>query len=90
LNIGCESPISKMTGFFYLLKFIFMIYKFKNDDEKTLEVEFFNSTNFDEECIDVIHFTITNENKDSIYFEMTKSEVFKLIGALHLLHKEME
>lgn len=67
-----------------------MIYKFKDHAEKIMEVELFNKENFIEQCIDSIDFTITNENEDSIYFSMTKIEVFKLIGALHLLHKEME
>jgi hypothetical protein len=58
-----------------------MIYKFE-DEATTLEVELFNEKN--------VSFSVLNENEIPITAYLKKKDIYHLIGALHLLHKEME
>jgi hypothetical protein len=64
-----------------------MIYKFE-DYDTIMEVELFNEDNSGE-LIDKVDFTITQE-KGFFNVRLKKKDVFMLIGALHLLHKEMK
>lgn len=66
-----------------------MIYKFKDSDDFTLEVErFTNETDYG--AFDVVSFTSVNNDDTLISVELDKKDVYHLIGALHLLHKEMK
>lgn len=66
-----------------------MIYKFKDSDDFTLEVErFTNETDYG--SVDVVSFTSVNNDDTFISVELDKKDVYHLIGALHLLHKEMK
>ena len=66
-----------------------MIYKFKDSDDFTLEVErFTNETDYG--AVDVVSFTSVNNDDTLISVELDKKDVYHLIGALHLLHKEMK
>jgi hypothetical protein len=60
-----------------------MIYKFKCNQSviDTLEVECEN---------DLVVFTTTVYEGGTTNFFMDKEDVYKMIGALHLLHKEMK
>ncbi len=63
-----------------------MIYKFKQDDQAViLEVE----PICDQAPVDMIELTIMTEH-GSKSICLYKDDVYKLIGALHLLHKEMK
>ena len=63
-----------------------MIYKFKQEDQNSiLEVE--NIT--EREPISIVELTIIESNGTKSIF-LYKEDVYKLIGALHLLHKEMK
>jgi|LakMenEpi03Aug12_release.lakeMendotaPanAssembly.Ray.scaffolds.fasta_scaffold6051875_1 hypothetical protein len=57
-----------------------MIYKFQ-DEATTLEVELFNEKS--------VVFTVLDENDDPVYAYLNKKDIYHLIGALHLIHKEM-
>ena len=66
-----------------------MIYKFKDSDDFTLEVErFTNETDYG--AVDVVSFTSVNNDDTLISVELDKKDIYHLIGALHLLHKEMK
>ncbi len=59
-----------------------MIYKFKDHVQGTeLEIEQHN--------IDAVSFEITIDEK-FLSVSLCKKDIYHLIGALHLLHKEME
>lgn len=63
-----------------------MIYKFKQDDQAViLEVELIN----DQAPVDMVQLTIMAEHGSNCVY-LYKEDVYKLIGALHLLHKEMK
>jgi hypothetical protein len=68
-----------------------MIYKFEslNGGIEAMEIKIIYGDCCDSNEETVLQFYIRNESDDS-YFELTKQEVYKLIGALHLLHKEMK
>jgi len=66
-----------------------MIYKFA-DYESAIDMEVNHIENTNPEP-DSILFTIkTDEEALELNIHLNKKEVFKLIGALHLLHKEMK
>jgi len=60
-----------------------MIYKFENESA-TLEVQQFND--------ETVFFTIIDEVEDDNYLiaHLSKKDVYHLIGALHLIQKEMK
>jgi hypothetical protein len=58
-----------------------MIYKFQ-DEATTMEVEQFNEK--------TISFSILDENDNPVNAYLSKKDIYHLIGALHLLHKEMK
>jgi UTP-glucose-1-phosphate uridylyltransferase len=63
-----------------------MIYKFrKQDQDSILEVE--NITEL--ENVGIVELTIITHN-GTRSISLYKDDVYKLIGALHLLHKEMK
>ena len=63
-----------------------MIYKFKQEDQDSiLEVE--NIT--ESEQISIVELTILTPNGTTSIL-LYKEDIYKLIGALHLLHKEMK
>jgi hypothetical protein len=69
-----------------------MIYKFQ-EDFKLLEVELFNEDNQSMGMEDNVCFSIkdeTNEQDEWVSISIKKKDVYHLIGALHLLHKEMK
>ncbi len=57
-----------------------------------MEVELFTKNNQSEELPDCINFSVFDEDDPDSYksVDLYKSDVFKLIGALHMLHKEMQ
>jgi len=57
-----------------------MIYKFQ-DEATTLEVELFNENS--------VCFTIFDEVDNPVNAYLSKKDIYHLIGALHLLQKEM-
>jgi len=57
-----------------------MIYKFQ-DEAPTLEVELFNENS--------VCFTIFDEVDNPVNAYLSKKDIYHLIGALHLLQKEM-
>lgn len=64
-----------------------MIYKF-NKQKNCLEVERVDENSF---LPDGVTFSIINMNESTTQsIKLNKEDVFKLIGALHLLHKEMK
>jgi len=69
-----------------------MIYKFyRPETSNSLEFELFNETNQSVGLPDVVNVSITDLDTDEIMLvDLTKKDVFRLIGALHLLHKEMK
>lgn len=67
-----------------------MIYKFENIKYNTsLEVEKFED-DLQSQRNEVVSFSCTDASGDCISVELDKKEVYYLIGALHLLHKEMK
>jgi hypothetical protein len=79
-------------GFFLLIKNYFMIYKFE-ENSMNLEVELFNEENQSQNLPDNILFSIKDidDKNDSWHsVSLNKKDVYLLIGALHLLHKEMK
>lgn len=58
-----------------------MIYKFE-DEATTLEVELFRENS--------VCFTVFDEQDNPINAYLSKKDIYYLIGALHLLHKEMK
>lgn len=63
-----------------------MIYKFRKDEQEcVLEVENVSENN----VIGIVQFTIIKQGREEA-IDLHKEDVFKLIGALHLLHKEMK
>ena len=69
-----------------------MIYKFdKHDQNSCLEVELFNEENQTPELDDSVEFSIIQHDSDSyVAISLNKKDIYRLIGALHLLHKEMK
>lgn len=69
-----------------------MIYKFyRPETSNSLEFELFNETNQSIGLPDVLNVSITDlETDEMLLVDLTKQDVFRLIGALHLLHKEMK
>jgi hypothetical protein len=69
-----------------------MIYKFyRPETSNSLEFELFNETNQSMGLPDVVNVSITDlEIDEMLLVDLTKQDVFRLIGALHLLHKEMK
>ena len=69
-----------------------MIYKFNQQESGvSLEIEHFNEENKSKELPDVINFSIiSDESGDFFGIDLSKQDVYRLIGALHLLHKEMK
>lgn len=69
-----------------------MIYKFeKHDQNGSLEVELFNEENQTPNLDDNVEFSITQHDSDSfVSISLNKKDIYRLIGALHLLHKEMK
>jgi hypothetical protein len=67
-----------------------MIYKF-TDEFKLLEFELFNSENQSAELEEHICFSVKDEvgSDEWISVSLNKKDVYNMIGALHLLHKEM-
>jgi hypothetical protein len=62
-----------------------MIYLLRNEIKSAaMEIEFFPAEN-------IVNFQIFNLDTDSSFcIDLNKQDVFKLIGVLHLLNKEME
>lgn len=62
-----------------------MIYKFKQDDQDLiLEIEHLK----EQEGVNMVELTIISQHvSQSIY--LYKDDIYKLIGALHLIQKEM-
>lgn len=58
-----------------------MIYKFI-DEATTLEVELFSENS--------VCFRILDEEESPVNAFLDKKDIYHLIGALHLLHKEMK
>lgn len=69
-----------------------MIYKFvDHGNDSELELEAFNDTNQSVGLPETICFSIKMVNDDNWnLIHLTKPQVYKMIGALHLLHKEMK
>lgn len=70
-----------------------MIYKLKQHETgMTMEVELFNESNQSIQVPDCINFSMFDEDTPDSYYSinLNKSDVFKLIGVLHMLHKEMK
>lgn len=69
-----------------------MIYKFyRPETSNSLEFELFNETNQSIGLPDVVNVSIADlETDEMLLVDLTKQDVFRLIGALHLLHKEMK
>ena len=69
-----------------------MIYKFdKHDQNSCLEVELFNEENQTPELDDSVEFSNIQHDSDSyVAISLNKKDIYRLIGALHLLHKEMK
>jgi len=57
-----------------------MIYKFE-DEATILEVELFNEN--------TVSFAILDDNEEYVHAFLNKKDIYHLIGALHLLQKEM-
>jgi len=68
-----------------------MIYKFQ-EDFKLLEFELFNEDNQSAGMEDNVCFSIKDEAgaDEWISISLNKKDVYRFIGALHLLHKEMK
>jgi hypothetical protein len=58
-----------------------MIYKFQ-DEATLMEVEQFSETS--------IRFSVFDEDDSPVHAYLSKKDIYHLIGALHLLHKEMK
>lgn len=69
-----------------------MIYKFyRPETSNSLEFELLNETNQSIGLPDVLNVSITDlETDEMLLVDLTKQDVYRLIGALHLLHKEMK
>lgn len=68
-----------------------MIYKFiEHETGVSMEVEHFNELNQSFNLPDTIAFTIISDDNSSRTIHLLKDDIYKLIGALHLLHKEMK
>lgn len=70
-----------------------MIYKFlQPETEIIMEIELFNEENQSTQLLDNVNFSIFNidDYNGQKSIDLTKGDVFKLIGVLHLLHKEMK
>jgi hypothetical protein len=82
LGVDCSrDTLQETLGHFYFIKFIYMIYKFE-DKATTLEVELFSESS--------VMFSVFDENNEPVIAFLNKKDIYHLIGALHLLHKEME
>ena len=69
-----------------------MIYKFKDFDNPVfMEIELLSEDNGYHNEYETVNLNIALEGDDNYNsIDLTKSQVYKLIGALHLLHKEMK
>lgn len=69
-----------------------MIYKFEclMGSNDAMEVKSVDGDCYESTENKLIQFSIENESIGTAYFVLTKDDVYKLIGALHLLHKEMK
>lgn len=70
-----------------------MIYKFyQPETDSIMEIESFNRKNQSIELPETVNFSIfIKEDEDNFKsIDLNKEDVFKLIGVLHLLHKEMK
>ena len=73
-------------GFLHLTNLFIMIYKFRKEEQNcVLEIE----PIFNEAPIDIVELSIIAES-GTRSISLYKDDVYKLIGALHLLHKEMK
>jgi hypothetical protein len=82
-------------GLFYALNFYNMIYKLKQENTTMLlEIELFNKIKsiINEDEPDVVSFMIGEEENFLQGYEirLNKIQVYRLIGVLHMLHKEMK
>ena len=67
-----------------------MIYKFEcREESNEMEVALFNDENQSKELKEVVTFSI-NESDNWYSCSLNKKDIYHLIGALHLLHKEMK
>lgn len=68
-----------------------MIYKFYKPEEcVSLEIELFNENNQSKELPDSVEFSLNgDEMNEFMSITLNKHDVYKLIGALHIIHKEM-
>jgi hypothetical protein len=69
-----------------------MIYKF-NDYERgtTLEVQLYNEDNQPPQDDEYVEIQLCNESTEElITIDLSKKQLFKLIGALHCIQKEMK
>lgn len=68
-----------------------MIYKF-TEEFKLLEIELFNSENESAASEENVCFSIKDEvgTDEWITVSLNKKDVYSMIGALHLLYKEMK
>lgn len=68
-----------------------MIYKFiEHETGMFMEIEQFNESNQSIELPDTICFSIGEDGANIYHIHLLKDDIYKLIGALHLLHKEMK
>lgn len=68
-----------------------MIYKFtEHETGVNMEVEHFNESNQSLNLPDSICFSIEIDTGETNSIHLLRDDVYKLIGALHLLHKEMK
>lgn len=70
-----------------------MIYKFYQPETGSImEIESFNRKNQSIDLPEIVNFSIfIKEDEDNFKsIDLNKEDVFKLIGVLHLLHKEMK
>jgi hypothetical protein len=70
----------------YLFNLFIMIYKLKSTDaDSTLEVEQINESSLE---LKITENYSDRRNEECVY--LNKNQVYKLIGVLHLIQKEME
>lgn len=68
-----------------------MIYKFyKPEESVSLEIQLFNKNNQSKEMKDSLEVSLNgDEMNEFMSITLNKHDVYKLIGALHIIHKEM-
>lgn len=67
-----------------------MIYKFEDYAGNPVNMEIQKDNEMYENCEVVLIKTTCTMNESSFTIELSKKEVYHLIGALHFLHKEMK